>query len=80
LEGNFFVTQQSLQVFDCFLCIVSLELVKKFKVSNFNSSHKPPTEESYKYFLELPCKALLLEDVNGGPDKKIVTKPSCFFE
>jgi hypothetical protein len=78
LEGNFFVTQQSLQVFDCFLCIVSLELVKRFKVSNFNSSYKSPTEESYKYLLELSCKAFSLEDVNGGPDKKIVTRPSYF--
>jgi hypothetical protein len=75
LEGNFFVTQQSLQVFDCFLCTVSLELVKKLKVSNFNSSYKPPTEESYKYLLELSCKAFSFKDANGGPDKKTVTRP-----
>jgi hypothetical protein len=60
------------------LCIISSELVKKFKVSNFNSSYKPPTEESYKYLLELACKAFSFEDVNAGPDEKIVTRPSYY--
>jgi hypothetical protein len=75
----FMVTCLNLVFFDLCFNLKFSGVPTDLKISNFDPFYKLPTEESYKYLVQLSCKACDVRDVNSGPGGKLISTKK-FFE